>query len=131
MAIAVTSAGLAVILAIASVILAVIGTRMERGELPPNSAAGVRTERAFRSREDWYAVQEHAAPMVIALAVAWFDTAILFGIQFVYHDAIPFLVPFGVFLLQSVVGIVGIYRWAARAPRAADHPSGPRADSVS
>lgn len=101
------------VLMIGSAVIAVVGRKMRRREIGPNSFVGVRTRSAFRSREDWYAVQSSCAPFVLLLAFVFLDSAILFVVQGVLHEAIPILVPSIIMVVQLVVGIILVYRAAS------------------
>ncbi|PHP53702.1 SdpI family protein [Actinomyces ruminis] len=83
----------------------VIGVKMKRGTLKPNSFAGVRIPRAYRSEEDWYQIQSASANATLLMGFMFFDCAVLFAIQAFLPEVIPFLVPSGIFVLQSILGI--------------------------
>lgn len=100
-------------LMIGSVVIAIVGKKMYRRELSPNSLVGIRTHGAFRSRDDWYTIQSSCAPFVLLLAFIFLDSAILFIIQGVLHEVIPILVPSVIMVAQLVVGIVLVYRAAS------------------
>lgn len=101
------------ILMIGSVVIAVVGKKMCRREIGPNSFVGVRTCGASRSKEDWYAVQTSCAPFVLLLAFIFLDSAILFIVQGVLHEVIPILLPSAIMVVQLVVGIILVYRAAS------------------
>lgn len=113
MAETVAAFAIAGVLLIGSVVIAIAGRKMRRRELRPNSFAGVRTRGACRSREDWYAIQSACAPFVLLLAFFSLDSAILFIIQGVLHEAIPILVPSIIMAVQLAVGIVLVHRAAS------------------
>lgn len=104
--------GVVVLLLAAAASLAIVGTRMRDGRLPPNNWVGVRTELAFRSRENWYRVQALAGPRVIFLSFVYLDCAILFVIQGIFYEIIPFIAPVLLTIMQTLVAIVLIYRRA-------------------
>lgn len=108
-----TSFILAGVLALAAVVLTVVGKKMKNKKLAPNSLVGVRSRRACRSRDDWYIVQAACAPYVFLLAIMFLDSAALFVLQGIFNELIPFEIPGIIMIVQSVVGIVLIYRASA------------------
>lgn len=105
------------ILAVATVLMA-LAQAMRKGKLPPNSWAGIRTKVAFESNSSWYEVQRSGSTPLMCLAIAYIDSSLLFIIQGIYHDTISELIPITVLTIQSLIGIIWIYR-ASRNP----HPS--------
>lgn len=109
------SLSIAAIMLVASAMLLWLGSRMWRGTLAPNYWAGARTTKALQSDTAWYAVQKQCAPGMLGLGVAYFDTAVLFVVQAMYYETISLLIPTGLMLFQSVVGIVFLHMSAAQA----------------
>lgn len=100
------------ILAIGSIIVAIVGKKMHTGKLTPNSFAGVRTPKALQSKEDWYAVQSSCSPFVLLLSLILFDSSILFIIQGLLHKVLPILIPCVIMAAQLCGGIALVYRAA-------------------
>ncbi|RAX23196.1 MULTISPECIES: SdpI family protein [Actinomyces] len=104
-----------VVFAASGVLVTVIGVKMKRGTLKPNSFAGVRIPRAYRSEEDWYQIQSACANAVLLLGFICFDSAVLFVIQAFLPEIIPFVVPVVIMLIQMVLGIALIWYAALTA----------------
>ena len=105
---------MSLILSVAGILLVVLGRRMARRRLAPNSWAGVRYEIALRSEENWYTMQARCAAATVGLGVVLLDSAVLFAIQAVLHDTISILVPMAIMLIQTVAGIAFVHVQARR-----------------
>ena len=105
---------MSLILSVTGILLVVLGRRMARRRLAPNSWAGVRYEIALRSEENWYTMQARCAVATVGLGVVLLDSAVLFAIQAVLHDTISILVPMAIMLIQTVAGIAFVHVQARR-----------------
>ena len=105
---------MSLILSVTGILLVVLGRRMARRRLAPNSWAGVRYEIALRSEENWYTMQARCAAATVGLGVVLLDSAVLFAIQAVLHDTISILVPMAIMLIQTVAGIAFLHVQARR-----------------
>ena len=105
---------MSLILSVAGILLVVLGRRMARRRLAPNSWAGVRYEIALRSEENWYTMQARCAVATMGLGVVLLDSAVLFAIQAVLHDTISILVPMAIMLIQTAAGIAFLHVQARR-----------------
>ena len=105
---------MSLILSVTGILLVVLGRRMARRRLPPNSWAGVRNEIALRSEENWYTMQARCAAATMGLGVVLLDSAVLFAIQAVLHDTISILVPMATMLIQTAAGIAFLHVQARR-----------------
>jgi len=105
---------ISLILSVTGILLVVLGRRMAKRRLPPNSWAGVRYEIALRSEENWYTMQARCAAATVGLGVVLLDSAVLFAIQAVLHDTISILVPMAIMLIQTVAGIAFVHIQARR-----------------
>lgn len=83
---------------------------MRHDKLPPNVWAGIRTKAASESEASWYQVQRAGSVPLFCLVVAYVDSGLLFILQGIYHETISVLVPVVVFSVQSLVGIIWIYK---------------------
>ena len=83
---------------------------MRNDKLPPNMWAGIRTKVASESESSWYQVQRAGSVPLFCLAVAYADSGLLFILQGIYHETISALIPVAVFSVQSLVGIIWIYK---------------------
>ena len=83
---------------------------MRHDKLPPNMWAGIRTKAASESESSWYQVQRAGSVPLFCLAVAYADSGLLFILQGIYHETISALIPVAVFSVQSLVGIIWIYK---------------------
>ncbi|WP_454928623.1 SdpI family protein [Actinomyces sp.] len=83
---------------------------MRNDKLPPNMWAGIRTKVASESESSWYQVQRAGAVPLMCLAIAYTDSGFLFILQGIYHETLSVLIPVIVFSVQSLVGIIWIYR---------------------
>ncbi|MBM6979581.1 MAG: SdpI family protein [Actinomyces succiniciruminis] len=108
---------LAVACAIGGLLVTIIAAKMKRGTLKPNSFAGVRIPRAYRSEEDWYQIQSASANATLLMGFIFFDCAVLFLIQALLPEIVPFMFPCVVFVLQSILGIALIWYAALTADR--------------
>ena len=106
---------MSLILSVTGILLVVLGRRMARRRLAPNSWAGVRYEIALRSEENWYTMQARCAAATVGLGVVLLDSAVLFAIQAVLHDTISILVPMAIMLIQTVAGIAFLHVQARRS----------------
>ena len=100
---------MSLILSVTGILLVVLGRRMAKRRLPPNSWAGVRYEIALRSEENWYTMQARCAVATIGLGVVFIDSALLFVIQAVLHETVSILVPMAITLIQMVAGIAFLH----------------------
>ena len=105
---------MSLILSVTGILLVVLGRRMARRRLAPNSWAGVRYEIALRSEENWYTMQARCAAATVGLGVVLLDSAVLFAIQAVLRDTISILVPMAIMLIQTVAGIAFVHVQARR-----------------
>lgn len=102
--------GLGILILIAAFLLMLMAHAMRVDKIPPNSWLGIRTKTAHSSESAWYLVQRAGATPLIGLAIAYANSSILFILQGIYYQTISELIPISVFTLQSVIGIVWIYR---------------------
>ena len=105
---------MSLILSVTGILLVVLGRRMAKRRLPPNSWAGVRYEIALRSEENWYTMQARCAAATVGLGVVLLDSAVLFAIQVVLPEMISILVPMAIMLIQTVAGIAFLHVQARR-----------------
>ena len=105
---------MSLILSVTGILLVVLGRRMAKRRLPPNSWAGVRYEIALRSEENWYTMQARCAAATVGLGVVLLDSAVLFAIQAVLPEMISILVPMAIRLIQTVAGIAFLHVQARR-----------------
>ena len=105
---------MSLILSVTGILLVVLGRRMARRRLAPNSWAGVRYEIALRSEENWYTMQARCAVATMGLGVVLLDSAVLFAIQAVLRDTISILVPMATMLIQTAAGIAFLHVQARR-----------------
>ena len=105
---------MSLILSVTGILLVVLGRRMARRRLAPNSWAGVRYEIALRSEENWYTMQARCAVATVGLGVVLLDSAVLFAIQAVLRDTISILVPMAIMLIQTAAGIAFLHVQARR-----------------
>ena len=104
------SFGLGLLTFVAAFCLAGLARAMRNGKLPPNMWAGIRTKAASESESSWYQVQRAGSVPLFCLAVAYADSGLLFILQGIYHETISALIPVAVFSVQSLVGIIWIYK---------------------
>ena len=105
---------MSLILSVTGILLVVLGRRMARRRLAPNSWAGVRYEIAQHSEKNWYTMQARCAVATIGLGVVFIDSALLFVIQAVLHETVSILVPMAITLIQMVAGIAFLHVQARR-----------------
>ena len=105
---------MSLILSVTGILLVVLGRRMSRRRLPPNSWAGVRYEIALRSEENWYTMQARCAAATVGLGVVLLDSAVLFAVQAVLPEMISILVPMAIMLIQTVAGFAFLHVQARR-----------------
>ena len=105
---------MSLILSVAGILLVVLGRRMSRRRLPPNSWAGVRYEIALRSEENWYTMQARCAAATVGLSVVLLDSAVLFAIQAVLPETISILIPMAITLIQTAAGMAILHVQARR-----------------
>ena len=105
---------MSLILSVTGILLVVLGRRMAKRRLPPNSWAGVRYEIALRSEENWYTMQARCAVATVGLGVVFIDSALLFVIQAVLHETVSILIPMAITLIQMVAGIAFLHVQARR-----------------
>ena len=105
---------MSLILSVTGILLVVLGRRMAKRRLPPNSWAGVRDEIALRSEENWYTMQARCATATIGVGVVLLDSAVLFAIQAVLPERISILFPMAIMLIQTVAGIAFVHVQARR-----------------
>ena len=104
------SYGLGLLVFVAAFCLAGLARAMRNGKLPPNTWAGIRTKVASESESSWYQVQRAGSVPLICLAIAYLDSGLLFILQGIYHETISIVIPLIVFSVQSLVGIIWIYK---------------------
>ena len=105
---------MSLILSVTGILLVVLGRRMAKRRLPPNSWAGVRHEIALRSEENWYTMQARCAAATIGVGVVLLDSAVLFAVQAALHERISILFPMATMLIQTVAGIAFVHVQARR-----------------
>ena len=105
---------MSLILSVTGILLVVLGRRMAKRRLPPNSWAGVRHEIAQRSEENWYTMQARCATATIGVGVVLLDSAVLFAVQAALHETISILFPMATMLIQTVAGIAFVHVQARR-----------------
>ena len=105
---------MSLILSVTGILLVVLGRRMARRRLAPNSWAGVRYEIALRSEENWYTMQARCAVATIGVGVVLLDSAVLFAVQAALHETISILFPIAIMLIQTVAGIAFVHVQARR-----------------
>ena len=105
---------MSLILSVTGILLVVLGRRMAKRRLPPNSWAGVRYEIALRSEENWYTMQARCAVATVGLGVVFIDSALLFVIQAALHETISILIPIAIMLIQTVAGFAFLHVQARR-----------------
>ena len=105
---------MSLILSVTGILLVVLGHRMAKRRLPPNSWAGVRHEIALRSEEDWYTMQARCAVATIGVGVVLLDSAVLFAVQAALHETISILITMAITLIQTVAGIAFLHVQARR-----------------
>ena len=105
---------MSLILSVTGILLVVLGRRMAKRRLPPNSWAGVRDEIALRSEENWYTMQARCAVATIGVGVVLLDSAVLFAVQAALHERISILFPMATMLIQTVAGIAFVHVQARR-----------------
>ena len=105
---------MSLILSVTGILLVVLGRRMAKRRLPPNSWAGVRYEIALRSEENWYTMQARCATATIGVGVVLLDSAVLFAVQAALHETISILFPMATMLIQTVAGIAFVHVQARR-----------------
>ena len=105
---------MSLILSVTGVLLVVLGRRMAKRRLPPDSWAGVRYEIALRSEENWYTMQARCAAATIGLGVVLLDSALLFAIQAALPETVSILIPMIVMLVHMAAGIAFLHVQARR-----------------
>ena len=105
---------MSLILSVTGILLVVLGRRMAKRRLPPNSWAGVRYEIALRSEENWYTMQARCSTATIGVGVVLLDSAVLFAIQAALHETVSILIPVAIMLIQTVAGIAFLHVQARR-----------------
>lgn len=91
-------------------VVALCLARLARAMRNANMWAGIRTKAASESESSWYQVQRAGSVPLICLAIAYADSGLLFILQGIYHETISILIPVIVFSVQSLVGIIWIYK---------------------
>lgn len=104
------SFGLGLLILVAAIVLMALARAMRNDKLPPNMWAGIRTKAALESESSWYQVQRAGSVPVICLAIAYADSGLLFILQGIYYETISILIPVIVFSVQSLVGIIWMYK---------------------
>ena len=104
------SFGLGLLAFVSAFCLAGLARAMRNDKLPPNMWAGIRTRAALESESSWYRVQRAGSVPVICLATAYADSGLLFILQGIYHETLSVLIPVIVFSVQSLVGIIWMYK---------------------
>ena len=105
---------MSLILSVTGILLVVLGRRMAKRRLPPNSWAGVRYEIALHSEENWYTMQARCSTATIGVGVVLLDSAVLFAVQAALHETISILIPIAIMLIQTVAGIAFLHVQARR-----------------
>ena len=105
---------MSLILSVTGILVVVLGRRMAKRGLPPNSWAGVRYEIALRSEENWYTMQARCAVATIGVGVVLLDSAVLFAVQAALHETISILFPIAIMLIQTVAGFAFVHVQALR-----------------
>ena len=105
---------MSLILSVTGILLVVLGRRMARRRLAPNSWAGVRYEIALRSEENWYTMQARCATATMGMGAVFIDSALLFAIQAAMPETISILIPIIVMLVQTTAGIAILHVQARR-----------------
>ena len=105
---------MSLILSVTGILLVVLGRRMARRRLAPNSWAGVRYEIAQRSEKNWYTMQAQCAVATIGLGVVFIDSALLFVIQAVLHETVSILIPMAITLIQTAASMAILHIQARR-----------------
>ena len=105
---------MSLILSVTGILLVVLGRRMAKRRLPPNSWAGVRYEIALRSEENWYTMQARCSTATIGVGVVLLDSAVLFAVQAALHETVSILIPVAIMLIQTVAGIAFLHVQARR-----------------
>ena len=105
---------MSLILSVTGILLVVLGRRMAKRRLPPNSWAGVRHEIALRSEENWYTMQARCSTATIGVGVVLLESAVLFAVQAALHETISILFPIAIMLIQTVAGIAFLHVQARR-----------------
>ena len=105
---------MSLILSVTGILLVVLGRRMAKRRLPPNSWAGVRYEIALRSEENCYTMQARCAVATIGVGVVLLDSAVLFAVQAALHETISILFPIAIMLIQTVAGFAFLHVQARR-----------------
>ena len=105
---------MSLILSVNGILLVVLGRRMAKRRLPPNSWAGVRYEIALRSEENWYTMQARCATATMGMGAVFIDSALLFAIQAAMPETISILIPMAITLIQTVAGIAFLHVQARR-----------------
>ena len=105
---------MSLILSVTGILLVVLGRRMAKRRLPPNSWAGVRYEIALRSEENWYTMQARCSTATIGVGVVLLDSAVLFAVQAALHETISILFPIAIMLIQTVAGFAFVHVQARR-----------------
>ena len=100
---------MSLILSVTGILLVVLGRRMAKRRLPPNSWAGVRHEIALRSEENWYTMQARCATATMGLGVVFLDSALLFAVQAALPETVSILFPMAIMLIQTVAGIAFVH----------------------
>lgn len=104
------SFGLGLLTFVAAFCLSGLARAMRNDKLPPNMWAGIRTKAASESESSWYQVQRAVSVPLFCLAVAYADSGLFFILQGIYHEIFSILIPVIVFSVQSLVGIIWMYR---------------------
>ena len=104
------SFGLGLLTLVTAFCLAALARAMRNDKLPPNMWAGIRTKVASESESSWYQVQRAGSVPLMCLAVAYADSGLLFILQGIYHETISILIPTIVFSVQSLIGIIWMYK---------------------
>ena len=105
---------MSLILSVTGILLVVLGRRMARRRLAPNSWAGVRYEIAQRSEKNWYTMQARCATATMGMGAVFIDSALLFAIQAAMPETISILIPIIVMLVQTTAGIAILHVQARR-----------------
>ncbi|WP_136313025.1 SdpI family protein [Actinomyces procaprae] len=112
-----SSVVLACLMVFIAILSTVVGLKMRKGTLKPNSFVGVRTPQAYRSEADWRQIQSASARPVLIMGAVAFDSAMLFVVQAIIPEVIPFIVPVIISIVQMILCIAMMWHASTTASR--------------